>query len=517
MQGVVSSASPEATQAGVEILNKGGNAIDAAVAVSFALGVTEPAMSGLGGGTQLLVGKPGARPFMINGTTMSPAGTPTNLSENDLTYHQRSTIPSTVKVLYYAWEKYGSGHLEWEALLQPAIRFAEQGFTVGPFRHIVYKRYEEALKKSPFYTHLFLSNHEIPAVGEKLKQPILAQTLKRLAKGGADEFYWGSIAREIAEDMEKNGGFISLQDLKDFPDPVEIPAIATTYRDYEVFTSTPPCGGWTMLLALNILEETLSEASGRSETERAYGVLKALETAHRDRRQNPIRDLVNFQAEVRLKIDKQYPKGLVREKGSDLEDPSSDNNGETTHFSVVDGDGLAVAVTASINAYFGAKAASPQLGFLYNTYMDDFYFGNPDHPYAIGPGRMAYSSMTPTIVRKNGENVLVLGSPGSARIISAVAQVISSWIDEKEDIVATVSKPRYHVNRDRGYLEYASDSTKLKTVLDSLGLKNRSAPSYSELRGRNAYFGGVHAIAREDGKWVGAADPRRDGTVGKSH
>lgn len=146
--GMVSAASPEAAQAGMDILAKGGNAIDAAVAISFAPGVTEPAMSGLGGGSQVLFAPAGKPPIVINGTTFSPAATPTDANEEDLKYHTRTTIPSTVKVMEYIWKKYGSGQISWSQLLTPAIQYAEDGFAIGPFRHLVYKKYESSLKKS---------------------------------------------------------------------------------------------------------------------------------------------------------------------------------------------------------------------------------------------------------------------------------------------------------------------------------------------------------------------------------
>jgi gamma-glutamyltranspeptidase/glutathione hydrolase len=249
--GVISSASPEASKAGQEIFLKGGNAVDAAVAVSFALGVTEPAMSGLGGGTQVLISLENGQPFAINGTTLSPAMTPTNISDT-LTFHRRSTIPSTVKVLDYLWKTYGSGEVSWEELLKPAIELAENGFTVGKFRAKVFKQYEDKLLESKFNTSFILiDGNRIPNEGEILKQPILAKTLKRLAKYGANDFYNGEIAKKIAWDMEKHGGWITLSDLNNFPSPKELNALSVNYKGMNIYSQPPPCGGWTTLLALN--------------------------------------------------------------------------------------------------------------------------------------------------------------------------------------------------------------------------------------------------------------------------
>lgn len=223
--GLISSATPEASKAGQQIFLKGGNAIDAAVAVSFALGVTEPAMSGLGGGTQVLLSLNNGQPIAINGTTLSPANTPINIGDT-LTYHRRSTIPSIVKVLDYLWRTYGSGNITWEELLNPAIELAENGFKIGKFRAKVYKQYEDKLLDSKFNTSFFLIDGErIPIEGEILKQPILAKTLRRLAEYGADDFYTGEIAKEIAKDMETHGGWITLSDLNNFEQPKELKAL----------------------------------------------------------------------------------------------------------------------------------------------------------------------------------------------------------------------------------------------------------------------------------------------------
>ncbi len=514
--GLVSAASPEAAAAGAEVLAQEGNAIDAAVAVSFALGVTEPAMSGLGGGSQVLLAPAGQAPIAINGTTFSPAATPIDATEEDLKYHTRSTIPSTVKVMAYIWKKYGSGNLSWAALLAPAIRYAEEGFEVGYFRHLVYKKYESALQKSPHQTHFFLlPDGSIPAPGDSLKQPVLAQTLRQLAEKGAADFYEGAIAAQIAEDMSQNGGWITLEDLRSFPEPTELEPLKIDFRDHEVYSQPPPCGGWTALLILKILEQNKPEDLQAGTPERFLKLTEALALAHNDRKERPVTDLIDYPAAVKEKLSPDYARSLIM--------PANEINsgknpeGETTHFSVVDKQGNAVAVTASINAYFGAKAASEKLGFLYNTYMDDFFLGQPDHPFAIRPGAMAYSSMSPTIVRKGGENVLVIGSPGSARIISAVAQLTQLWIDSDLGIEEIVAAPRIHSVNGQAYIENIQETPRAWIMQ----LRNKgfelAYPAYDLTMGEhNAYFGGIHALAKEKGIWKGAADPRRDGQVKRS-
>ncbi len=507
--GVVTSASPEATAAGIEILNMGGNAVDAMVAVSFALGVTEPAMSGLGGGCQILLGLPGSPPIMINGTTLSPASTPKEMDIDTLTYHRRSTIPSSLKATYYTWEKYGSGQVSWEALLQPAIRYAAQGFPIGEFRSKVYHRYAAQIMASTHHVDPWLMpDGSIPQVGDTLRQPLLAQTLKRVAKGGSETFYKGEIAKEIAQDMHDNGGWISLQDLASFPDPEERPAIGTTFQDYSIYTTAPPTGGWTMLLALNLIRQL----KGDDDEEDRLAILEALRLAHEDRSQRPVLDIDDSDSLLAAKLSDAYANALLANAISGDYTKETSDGGETTHFSIVDAKGMAVSYTASINAYFGALAAAPGLGFLYNTYMDDFIFGYPDHPWSIGPSKMAYSSMSPTIVQKNGTNVVVLGSPGSARIISAVAQVISNWA-ANQNIIQSVEQPRYHVSNGKAYAEHMTDSTDLNGWILTKGHQWGTFRKDLDKAQRNAYFGGVHAIAYQNGRWVGVADPRRDGSA----
>ena len=245
---VVSSASPEATAIGIKILESGGNTIDAVVAISFALGVSEPAMSGIGGGSQLLISIPGKEPFLINGTTYAPALTDPMIPGDSLTYHKRATIPSTVKVLDYALKKYGSGKFSWSQLLEPSIKLARDGFIVGRFRADVYKMYEKSMTGSPYHTQLWLKDgNQLPVIGDKITQPVLAKTIERLAKFGADDFYKGEIAKAISKDMEQNGGWIRVNDLKKIPEPKELPALRINYKGYDVFSMPPPGAGYAVL------------------------------------------------------------------------------------------------------------------------------------------------------------------------------------------------------------------------------------------------------------------------------
>jgi len=502
-QGVVAAASPEAAAAGGEILAAGGNAVDAAVAVAFSLAVTEPAMSGLGAGMQVLLMAPGGKPLVLNGTTFAPAATPAEADPAQLRGHRLAAIPTTVRTLDHAWRRHGSGRITWAQLLAPAIRQAADGFVLGDFRHKVLLRHAADLAASPSARALFLqADGSVPPAGTLWRQPVLAGTLRRIAEHGADDFYRGQIARVIAADMAAHGGWITAADLAALPPPREQAPLHGTFRGTDLYTLPPPCGGWVMLLALNLLERHPAALLDPGSPDRDEAVLRALMQAHTHRREFPVRDMVNHGPETTERTSKEQAAALAGKE-----------SGETTHFSVVDRDGLAVAVTTSINTYFGAWVATPELGFLYNDYMKEFEAGQPDHPFALRPGAMPYSSMSATLAVRGGRPVLAVGSPGSARIISAVAQVTQRWLDG-QPLAAAVAAPRLHVvPPDRLYVEDPAAAAATAAWRAGAGWELRTFATDIARGDRNAYFGGVHAVAFEEGRWTGAADPRRDGAV----
>ena len=503
--GVISAGSPEAVSAGLEILRQGGNAVDASIAIAFTLAVTEPAQSGLGGQAQFLIYKPGEEPIIINGTSFSPSYLPEKVSKQDLIKHKATTIPSMVKVLGYLWENYSAG-LNWDNLLTPAIGFAEKGFTLTEFRHKVLDYNLKELRKDSITSKLFLGRDgSLINSNELWKQPELAKTLKQLAEKSAEDFYSGEIAQKIAEDMRINNGWITLEDLTNFPKPQNQKPLRGTYRGYEIYTMPPPGGGWVIIQALNILEQFPSKELTLESSNRLKLIAEALQIAHRFRSEEPVEDLINYQEDVNIKTDMNHTKKLIDDY----------SKGETTHFSVVDKDGMVVSATLSINNYFGAKAASPKLGFLYNDYMNEFKLNEPGNPFNLRPDAMPYSSMTPTILMKDGKPVMAIGSPGSERIISAIVQVISLWVDVGLRIEEAVAAPRIHVTPDKiVYLESNKLPVVQKENLINSGFVFEQPPSEIIVKGLNPYFGGINAIAFENGEWKGAADPRRDGAVG---
>jgi gamma-glutamyltranspeptidase/glutathione hydrolase len=506
INGVVSAAAPEAVEAGLIVLDAGGNAVDAAVAISFALAVTEPAQSGLGGQIQFLVHFPGSEPLIINGTSFSPSVLPENIDKTNLVKHKASTVPSIVKVLYYLWKEYGSKKIVWEELLQPAINYAKDGIVLGEFRYKVLEYKKDDLLQDSVTRKIFLNeNGSIPAKKEKWKQPILTRTLKRIAKFGADDFYIGGIAKTISEDMKRNNSWITLSDLNNVSNPTKQRPIKGSYRGYEIYTMPPPGGGWVIIQALNILEQFSSDDLTLESKNRLKVIAQALQLAHQSRSDERIENLINYQKDVIKKTSKEEAEQLFQ----------NFTNGETTHFSVVDENEIVVSATSSINNYFGSKSASPELGFLYNDYMNEYKINEPNHPFNLIPNAMPYSSMTPTILMKDGKTVMAIGSPGSERIISAIVQVISLWIDAGLSIEKSVAHARIHVAPDSIiYLESNDYSQEVLLDLKETGFTFNEPPSEIIINNLNPYFGGVHAVALEDNVWNGSADPRRDGAVG---
>ncbi len=243
-------------------------------------------------------------------------------------------------------------------------------------------------------------------------------------------------------DRYKKRSPVTYDDLANLPPPREQPPLHGTYRGTDLYTLPPPCGGWVVLQVLNLLERaapiTLAPGtSGRDEV-----VMRALLTAHGYRQAHPVVDMVNHEAETAQRISKELAAQL-----------DTKESGETTHLSIVDRDGMAVAVTTSINTYFGAWVAAKDLGFFYNDCMKEFEIGKPNHPFALRAGAMPYSSMSATIAARDGRPILAIGSPGSARIISAVAQVTQRWLDG-QSLPDAVAAPRLHVvPPSRGYIE----------------------------------------------------------------
>ena len=529
--GTVSAASPEAAEAGRRILEAGGNAADAAVAVSMALSVTEPAGSGIAGQTVLLIRRPDGEAVVIQGSSRAPGALPPGAHADRLEGHQLTTVPTTLRTLDRAWREFGSGQVGWDELLAPAIQWAEEGFELRGFRHASVERFAADLSVDPLVAGIFLDEEGRPLPeGSRIRQPILARTLQRLAEAGAEDFYTGEIAAAIVREMEARGGWITAQDLAAVEDPPLVEPLRARYRDREVITLPPPYGGWIVLQALAYLDLLPADSLTLEAPGRELRVAEALRLAHGTRARDPVPNPLDYEAAVAERIDperaRRHREALLRERG-----------GETTHFTVVDRDGMVVAGTESINSYFGARVAGEELGILWNSYMIEFQPPELEHPFALRPGAFPLSSMSATIVADEEGALLGLGSPGSARIISAVTQVVSLVVDAGLTVEEAVAHPRVHVtpgsgmegDPDRVHFEAEASAPDPETLV---GLDFSLAPADGGVLvgrgwggpGFDPWFGGVHAVARNGTEaasggisrapaWTGAADPRRDGAA----
>ncbi|MDY7037740.1 MAG: gamma-glutamyltransferase, partial [Thermodesulfobacteriota bacterium] len=288
-KGVIAASTPEAVEAGIEILRVGGNAIDAAVAVSFALAVTEPACSGLGGQGFFMIHPDKGSPFTVNGSSVAPLKIPEKITAKDLAFHRATTVPSMVRLLEYVWKEWGSGLITWQRLIEPAIRFAEDGYLLGSFRRLTLMLFVDRLRKNPVTKDLFLnSGWQVPPLRSIIRQPVLARTLRRIADRGADDFYEGEIAREIASDMAQHDGWITFEDLRTLPKPTTAKALKGTYRAWDVFTLPPPSGGWSVLQALNMLEKIPPLDFQENRGKQWVWFAEALRICQKKRRKKPL-------------------------------------------------------------------------------------------------------------------------------------------------------------------------------------------------------------------------------------
>jgi gamma-glutamyltranspeptidase/glutathione hydrolase len=479
--GMVVSVHELASRAGVEMMQAGGNAIDAAVATGFALAVVHPPAGNLGGGGFMLVRMADGKTHFLDYREKAPAAARAdmfldaqgNVIEGASEYGYKAIgVPGSVAGMVYAEQKYGK--LTLKQVMAPAIRLAREGYALswGEARDFQDDQY---LGKFAESRRIFQRDGNYYTPGEIFRQPDLARTLERIA-AKPDDFYHGALARELAAAMQKGGGLITTGDLAHY-EVKEREPIRGTYRGYEIISAPPPSSGGTVLMeSLNILEGyDLAKAGSRSASS-IHFTTEAFRRAFFDRAEFmgdpdfskiPVAQLIDkkYAAAWREAIDQDRASASKELKRpaifSELEQyaaahPQPGANHEsphTTHYSVVDAEGNAVAVTTTINDWFGSRVTADGLGFLLNDEMDDFS-AKPGVPNsdgliqgpanAIGPGKRPLSSMTPTIVLRDGKTVLVLGSPGSSKIITTVANVLMGVVDYGMNIQEAVNAPRFH-------------------------------------------------------------------------
>lgn len=522
---MVVSQEPLATDVGVAVLKSGGNAVDAAVAVAFALAVTHPSAGNIGGGGFILARFADGRTAFIDFRERAPASASRDMyldASGQLTDQSRigwraAGVPGTVRGLEFAHGKYG--RKRWADLVAPAVQLARKGVTLSYAEASSICGARKLLERFDESKRIFLKGGPCFDAGEVLRQPELAATLDRIRKNGARDFYEGQTARILAEESARAGGTITLEDLKAYT-VVERAPLTGKYRGYDIITAPPPSsGGLGMLQIMGMLEGTNYASHGAGSAMATHLVAETMRRYYADRAQY-LGDPDFTRVPVRSLLDPRYLAGRratidpARATPSDAVShgaPPPPESPETTHLNVVDEQGNAVALTYTINGSYGNGVTVPRLGFLLNNEMDDFA-AKPGEPNmfglvqgeanAIEPRKRPLSSMTPTIVVRDGKLFLVVGAPGGSRIITGVTQVVLNVIDFKMTVQEAIDQPRFHHQwrPDRLYLEKGfSPDTKL--------LLRRAGHEIEEITA----VGSVEAIALDGGWLQGAQNGRSAG------
>jgi len=461
----VVSVSPPATAVGVEVLKRGGTAVDAAVATGFALAVTWPGAGNIGGGGYMLVVSPekNTPPTAIDFREIAPrAATKDMFVRPEMrTAHRRVGVPGTVAGLALAHQRFGK--LAWNELVAPAVRLAREGFaldaeTADSLNSILRKTNRRDFAE--FHRVFGKPDGAAWKAGDRIVQPELAITLERIAERGPEGFYAGETAERLAAEMRRGGGLVTKQDLAAYRAKFREP-VRGTYRGFEIVSSPPSSSGGTALVEmLNILENFDLRALGRWSPETAHLMVEAMRRAYRDRAcylGDP--DVVSIPGKL---IDKEYAKHLAASIDRTRATPSTQLAGEirlateanhTTHFSVVDGNRMAVSLTYTLENLYGSRVVVAGAGFLLNDEMNDFAWlpgvtdatgriGTP--PNQVAPGKRMLSSICPTIVLRDGKPVLITGSPGGRTIINTVLQMVVNVVDFQMDVRSAVDASRMH-------------------------------------------------------------------------
>lgn len=526
--GMVSAQEHLAAAIGRDIMAKGGNAVDAGVAVAFALAVTLPRAGNIGGGGFMLVhdAKTG-QTHAIDYREMAPAGASRDMflneagepdSDKSLYSGASSGVPGTVAGMKLALDKYGT--MEWADVIAPAIKLAEEGFTVTPELADSIEAERQYLTKYPATTRIFFKEDStVWKPGETLVQADLAKTLKKIAAEGPDGFYKGEVAEAISKAVQADGGLITPEDMAAYK-VMEREPVKGTYRGYDIVSMPPPSsGGVHLIQILNTLEGYPIGALGQNSAETIHLMAETMKLAYADRSEYlgdpdfvdvPVAALTSkeYAADMRDKISADFARPAAQIAPADLAPYESD---QTTHFSVVDKDGNAVSNTYTINFNYGSGLVADGTGVLMNNEMDDFSAkpGTPNgfgliggDANAIQAGKRPLSSMTPTIVLKDGKVWLVTGSPGGARIITTVLQVVMNMIDHGMNVAEASTAPRVHH-------QWLPDELRVEEGLSLDTIRLLQAKGHS-IALKDA-MGSTQSIMRDPatGALYGASDPRR--------
>jgi gamma-glutamyltranspeptidase / glutathione hydrolase len=532
-KGMVVTAQHLATRIGVDILKRGGNAIDAAVAVGYALAVTYPAAGNLGGGGFMTVRFADGRNTFLDFREKAPraASRDMYLDKDGNVIQGLSTIgwlavgvPGTVSGLEYARKKYGT--MSRQALIDPAIKLAENGFTLDQGDVDMLASATEDLRKFPATANIFLNKGQPFAAGEKLAQPELADTLRLIRRQGVGGFYRGRTGAAIVKASRAGGGIIDQEDLDRYKTR-ELAPIECDYRGYHVISAPPPSsGGVAICEMLNILEGYKLREFGWGSAQALHYEIEAMRHAYADR-SSLLGDPDFADIPSRTLTDKSYAakiRDVIKpdraELSSDIRQGVAAHEGSnTTHFSIIDNAGNAVSMTYTLNDWFGAKVVASGTGVLMNNEMDDFT-PNPDasniygfvekNANAIAPGKTPRSSMSPTILTKDGKPVLVLGTPGGSRIITAVLQTILNVVDFQMDVQEAVDAPRLHNQwlPDATKIEPHALSPDTRKVLESMGHRFEDSPLANHVAAIMVGAPSLEGKAIGRNRFYGANDPR---------
>jgi gamma-glutamyltranspeptidase/glutathione hydrolase len=521
---MVVSASAIASDVGRNVLAAGGNAVDAAVATAFALAVTYPVAGNIGGGGFMVIRMPDGRATTIDFREQAPAAATADMfTDSNGAYSARMHhgsllsvgVPGTVAGFALAHRKYGRS--DWKRLVDPSVRLASDGFDVPTGLARSLAGASKYLGAYPASVSAYYQKGQAYAAGARFRQPELAASLTRIRDNGRDGFYRGETARLLAEYMRSGGGLITEADLASYTAQERAP-IRGTYRGYEIISMPPPSsGGVAMVEMLNILEGYDLAATGHNSAQYVHLVTEAMRRAFLDRAKY-LGDPDFTTAPIERLTSKAYAATLRSTILADRASPSmptqvteAHESDQTTHFSIVDGDGMAVSVTYTLENGYGLGAVVPGGGFLLNNEMGDFN-GKPgltDSTGLIGtapnvamPGKRMLSSMTPSIVAKDGRLVAVVGSPGGRTIINTVLQVVLNLVDGHMGIQDAVNAPRFHHQWLPDVIVTERDALPAATVasLEAMGYRFYSVGAQ----------GTAHSIFVDptSGVRVGAADPR---------
>jgi gamma-glutamyltranspeptidase/glutathione hydrolase len=516
--GMVSTAFPDATQAGVEMLKQGGNAVDAACAAALALGVCEPQASGIGGQTMMLISL-GEKVLAIDGSSRAPSlAHVSGIYKGDRSYGYRATtVPSTPATLFYVNKHYGN--IPWEKILEPAIRLAVDGYKITPLQHRLQEQERENFNRveSASGKRYFLKDGKPYSPGETFCQPELAKMLRILAEKGVEEFYQGKIARQIDADMRENGGLLRYDDLALIPWPIVRKPLRRKFRGLTIYSMPPPGAGRSLLFTLMMINMIKPRHLNKDECNRALLLVEIFRKALLERSDRPFDPNYYPQVAEEDMLRRTYIRQCIHEitRAAHIRMPihgaEEEQSGETTHLSVIDRSGMAVSLTQSIERVYGSKAAANGLGFLYNNYLTDYEYKIFSHPFYLRPNAVPWATVAPTLIFSNKELWMAVGSPGSERIFSSIAQFLIHVVDEHQPIDEAMQAPRFHCSlRGRVSLEAARFPDELLALFQKKDYRIDKREQFS------FYLGAIHAVLKKhDGTgFQGVADVRRDGAAG---